>query len=432
MIIIFGFKKKNDTKSEKKQSPDKEEKNEIKDNTEKKKLKEKYGVMKEIPERIVEDSPEPLKHIVYPKEEGEAGLHDLILRIEKMDGKLDIIDRFRDDVNERITQLAEEIGELRTMIMERERSSDKISTEFEKVKDTVSGLEPVKIKTELDKKEKEILENKVKMESLETLVKALSEENKKFRELMDKIKSFENLTDISYDIDRKVSKIKEVKDHADMIASKVENIFSEVNEKMSELENQRDKIEKLDELTIEMTKMLDEVSVKLTKFVEKKDLKQFQKEIEEGLNKSKKALPTQPISRSISKPIPITKPTPMTRRVMPRTDLPQVYSQISKLKSVVDSQNVVINNIIQRLRKGEMKGQDQDIRNIMLSLRFYQIMNILLFVRKPEKIKDYLAEVREIGEEMKTNGIWNKEKESYMKSVLDRLSSNLGLIKDVT
>jgi len=425
--MIFGFKKKNDTKPEKKQSPDKEEKNEIKEKTEKKKLKEKYNVMKEIPERIVEESPEPLKYVVYPKEEGEVGLHDLILRIEKMDGKLDMIDRFRDDVNERVTQLAEEIGELRTMIMERERSFDKIATEFEKVKDTVSGLEPVKIKTELDKKEKEILENKVKMERLETLVKALSEENKKFREIMDKIKSFENLTDISYDIDRKVSKIKEVKDHADMIASKVENIFSELNEKMSELENQRDKVEKLDELTIEMTKMLDEVSVKLSKFVEKKDLKQFQREIEEELKKSKKPLPAQ----SISKPTPGTKPTPMLR-VMPRTDFSQVYSQISKLKSVVDSQNVVINNIIQRLGKGEMKGQGQDIRNIMLSLRFYQIMNILLFVRKPEKIKNYLAEVREIGEEMKTNGIWNEEKESYMKSVLDRLSRNLGLIRDVT
>ena len=58
--------------------------------------------------------------------------------------------------------------------------------------------------------------------------------------------------------------------------TKSENVFSELNRKVSELENQKEKIAKLDELTLEMTKMLDEVTLKLTKFVNKKDLKEFE------------------------------------------------------------------------------------------------------------------------------------------------------------
>ena len=425
MIVIFDLNKETDKKPEEKITQKKEDEVEQKEKTEDEELKEKYGVMKEIPERITEEEPEPFRHVVYPKEEGEAGLHDLILRIEKIDGKLDIIDRFRNDINERITQLAEEIGELRSMIMEREHSSDKIANEFEKVKDSVSGLEPMRLKNEFDKKEKEILENKVKIESLEALVKALNEENKKFRELMEKIKSFENLVDISYDIDRKVSKIKEVKDHADMIASKVENIFSELNEKMGELENQRDKITKLDELTIEMTKMLDEISIKLSKFIGKKDLEEFKKDVEEDWNKFKKSIQVKPVPM----PTTTTKQIPMQAMSLPSRNLTEVYSQISRLRSVVESQNTVINNILQQLDKQSVAGESQEIRNIMLSLRFYQIMNILLFVREPDKIKNYLIEIREIAEEMKNNGLWNEEKESYMRSILDKLSKKLELVR---
>jgi hypothetical protein len=426
-MIIFGLKKKTDTEPKEKKVPKKtESKVEPEEKTEEEKLKEKYGVTKDIPERLVKEEGETFKHIIYPKEEGEVGLYDLILRIEKMDGKLDIIDRFRNDMNERVTQLAEEIGELRTMILDRERSFDKISTEFEKIKDNVSDLEPGRIKGEFDKKENKILENKVKIEKIENLIKALGEENKKYRKLMEKIKSFENLMNISYDMDRRISKIEEVKNHADMIASKVENIFSELNEKVSELEGQREKIEKLDELTIEMTKMLDEISVRLSRFMEKKDLNEFKKDVEKEVDKLKKSLQVRvPIPTG---KIPVVKPSPVVQRIPPGSDLSQVYSQFSKLRSVVDSQNTVINNILQRIRTGGAESENQDLRNVMLSLRFFQIMNVLLYIKKPEKIKDYLIEIKELAEEMKSNGIWNEEKNYYMRGVLDKLSRSLGSV----
>jgi len=275
-------------------------------------------------------------------------------------------------MNERVTQLAEEIGELRTISMERERSFDKIKTEFEKINEIVSDFEPSRIRKDSEKKEKEILENSAKIEKLEFFLKALAEENKKFREMMEKIKSFENLVDISYEIDRKLSKINEVKDYADKIASKVESVFSELNEKVSDLEGEREKIKKIDDLTIEMTKMLDEVSIKLSKFASKKDLDQLKKDMEEDINKLITPLKGKPVSGKTVSTIPV--------------DTLKFSEEIEKMKIALQKQNAVIANLMNQLKVENIEtGETQSIRNIKLSLRFFQLMNILPLLRDTEK-----------------------------------------------
>jgi len=299
---------------------------------EEEKLKQKYGVMEKIPQRKVEE--EYTETTEVEEKKPEMSLSDLILRLEKIDGKIEVLTKFRDEMSERVTQLAEEIGELRSMLLERERSFDQVKTEFEKIKDSVNEIEPMKIIKELEKKEGEIMGNRAKIEKIELMIRELKNENAKFKNLLEKIKSFENLVDMYYDVSRRISQIKDVKDYTDKIASKVENIFSEMNEKLSELENQKEKIEKLDELTVEITKMLDEMSVKLTQFVKEKDLKDLKKTIEEDIDKIlKKRIPTVRVKGD--------------KWVQDR--LLELASQIAKLKSVVESQNSVIMNILERL-----------------------------------------------------------------------------------
>lgn len=297
-------------------------------------LKKRYEIMEEgIPQRRIEEVPTmPEKPI--EREGEEVRLSDLVLKLEKLDGRLEMLERSRSDANERITGLAGEIGELRTMILERERSIDKIATEFEKVRDTVEGLEPEEVKKTFEKSEEKVLKNMAKLERIENLVKALSEESKKYRRLMEKIKSFENIVDVSYDINRKVSEIRKTKDYADKIASKTESIFSELNRKVSEIENERERIEHLDKLTVEITKMLDELSVRLNKYVKEKDLKEFREEIKEDVGKLLKGkLPRVRIEGN----------------KWIQAKLSELSSDISKLKSVVESQNSVIMDIIERL-----------------------------------------------------------------------------------
>ena len=302
-------------------------------------LVKRYGVEEGIPKRRTTE--EITEGAEIEETEGEVKMSDLVLRLEKLAGKMDILDRSRNDMNDRLTHLAEEIGELRTMMMERERTFDKVKSQFELVRETVTDLRPQRLKKTFEKTEIDILENKAKIETLQTLLKALAEESRKVRRLMKKIKSFENLVDVSYEMERKISRINEIKNYADIVVAKVENIFSELNEKVSQLENQRERIEKLDELTIEITKMLDEVSVKMSKFVTEKDLKDFKKSLEEDLAKLPKGKP---------------QTVQITGNKWVQDSITELAHRISKLKSVVESQNEVINNIIDRL-EGTVKKQ---------------------------------------------------------------------------
>ncbi len=248
--------------------------------------------------------------------------------------------------------------------MERERSFSKMETEFENVKEAVSGLEPMRIKSAFEKRKMEILENKAKIEELETLVRALNEDVKKFRGILEKIKSFENIVDLSFDMDRKLAEVRDVKDYADKIAAKVEGIFSELNVKVSQLEGQRERVEKLDELTIEVTKMLDEVSVKLTKFVEEKDMKEMQKTMEENFKKMLES--KSPVVKVKGDEVVKTFQNKITQS---DSKITEISDRITKLKSVVETQNSVINNIIEYLQGGKQNTKSEKIEE---PLEIYQ------------------------------------------------------------
>lgn len=315
----------------------KEEKIELKETGEeisKEELESKYGEIKEeIPERTIEPAEEIENAGVknFKEEREELSLPNLLLRLEKIDGKLEILEKSRDELTERMTQLAEEIGELRSMFLERERSFDKMRSQFEKVYEIVTEIEPLKIRKEFERKEAEILKLNAKLEKVESLLKALREENTKFREFFEKIKSFENIVDIHAEIERKLSAMNEVKKYVARMASKVESIFSEVNQKVNELEDMRGKVEKLDELTVELTKMLDEVSIKLNKFLEKKEWKGFAKNVEKRLERLEKH--------------------EVLKVKGPEIDdaLKDLASKILKLKEIVEAQNNVIMSILERI-----------------------------------------------------------------------------------
>lgn len=364
--IRGAFKKSEESKKEEMEKTG-EKPEETKKLTEKKvegkkqELIEKYGVTKEIPEREVEEEREEVKPKEKVEELEEVKLPEIILRVEKIDGRLDALDDFRKDMNERIIQLAEEIGELRSTILERDKAFTRVEADAEKTLELVQDVEPGKIKRDIEKFEKENLENIAKIEKIENLVAELSKESKKFRDLMERIKSFENLVNISTEIQSKMSKIEEAKRYTDAIASKVESIFSETNVKLADFENQKDRINKLDELTTELVKTLDEVSIKLTRFVEKEKFER----LEDDLKKVKQVKGIEPLP------------------------------ELSELKSTIG-----------------------EILNTLSELKFVELLNIIPYMKDQSMMTSCLTELDGIVNEMKQKNIWDEDKERLLKDFL--------------
>ncbi|HDH91441.1 MAG TPA: hypothetical protein ENF38_00645 [Candidatus Aenigmarchaeota archaeon] len=247
-------------------------------------LKEKFGVMEKIPERPVEEEEEIEEELPEEKKE-EISLPELLLRIEKIDGKLEVIEGFRKGVDERIQQLSEEIGELRSMILEKERAMSEMETNIEKFMEQFSTIDIEKIRKMMEKRDAELMEIRANIEKLESSLNSLRSDVKKIEFLIDRIKNFENLVKLSKRMSDKLARMEDAHSYVSKLVGKVETIFMELSEKLSDVEAQKERIKKLDELATDIVRTLDETSAKFVNLVKKKELearlKEFEKKIRE-------------------------------------------------------------------------------------------------------------------------------------------------------
>ena len=243
------------------------------------------GKIKTIEEvRKVADLPAISKML----QEQRDSINQLSIVVEKLGGKfeleLELEEDSKKDINERISDLAEKIGELRSTVLERERFFDKMEVEFESIRDTVHDIKPERIQKQFEEKEKVMLKNQADIEKAKHLAENLNNEIKEYREIMNKIKSFENLIKTLNEIDEKVKLIEKTKQYTEQMTSKVETLFFELNKKLTLLTTHSDKIAFLEELTNDFVKSMDKNAMKIEKNVTKDELEEKFKKINKDMS----------------------------------------------------------------------------------------------------------------------------------------------------
>jgi len=213
------------------------------------------------------------------KGEEAVTVESLMLKTEKLDGKIAALDEAKARVDDRMMRMSEQIGELRTMLLDRERKFGVLEADFEMIKDVFEDVKPAEISKQLNEKDKMIAENTAKIEKLESMNFSMSKEVSEFRATMNKIKSFENLVDIATQINEKLAMIDESKKYSDRVAAKIETIFSDLNEKLREFTKTQATIQRLDEITKDLMISLDQAMVKIGNLAEKDEIKKIREEI---------------------------------------------------------------------------------------------------------------------------------------------------------
>jgi len=217
--------------------------------------------------------------IVEPKKEDEVEivkknedpLVDLTMRVDRIEGKLDIITTRLDAFSQNISDANDKIGDLRRMVIDREKTSSELEANFERVKMIVEDIDPERIARKFEKFEGEIEKQKGKIEKNETFLNKFGDRLKKIEDNFSKIKSFENLVNVTEEINKEIKKIKEDKRYTDKLAAKVEGIFSEMKKELSRIKKDRETISKVDELTNNMIKDLDMLKLRFEEQTLRKD-----------------------------------------------------------------------------------------------------------------------------------------------------------------
>ncbi|MBL7170060.1 MAG: hypothetical protein ISS48_03500 [Candidatus Aenigmarchaeota archaeon] len=227
---------------------------------EERKLKEEKGLEEEKIE-----SPEIASF------DGRLDKEKIIFMVEKLGQQVEFIKELKTGTDERIDKLSGELGELRSMFLEREKETKDALMEFEKIKSIMEDLEPNKIILKFQKIEKESLSRDAKLEKNEAHIGDIRKKAEKVQRLLDKIGNFENIIKIHNLMNDKLSKMNEKEKKVEVLSAKSENTYFEMEKRLNKIKNSLDNIERLEEITKDILKEIDLLKLKAESFVDEED-----------------------------------------------------------------------------------------------------------------------------------------------------------------
>jgi len=234
-------------------------------------LEERITILEDFKNQTLSSIEKLTKSVVELLQKKET-YENLVAEIEKIQGRLDVVNELKNQLTETTRTFSEEIGELRTMILDREKSFSKIEIGFEKINEIVKDIEPQTIRKNFEKKEQKILELEARIEKLERFSKEIIKQTEKVREVIEKVKSFENLVSVAERVKKYLRQAEETKNYADRIAGKVETMFEDMNNKVIDLDEKSAKLEDIDSLLKELVPTVDKLQIEVSNKADKEDV----------------------------------------------------------------------------------------------------------------------------------------------------------------
>ena len=132
------------------------------------------------------------------------------IELEKIKATIDAIKETKRSTDEMIQRMTEGMGELRSMVFQREGLFKDMESKIKRLEDDVSDLKPERIAKEFGKRDKNLQQNQMRLEKLENrtsnVLKILSD----IRNLLKSIGGLENIAKVSRSITDKSVKIDEI------------------------------------------------------------------------------------------------------------------------------------------------------------------------------------------------------------------------------
>lgn len=217
-----------------------------------------------------------LSEEIYKLKDKIDSLH---VDIDKIQGKIEIESDTFNSLNERISDLSEQIGEQRSTILSRERFFDKMELEFEQMKTDFLDMRPSKIQKEFEIQEENTLHNTSKIDRNTLQIQTIKKQLDQFEKSISKIKSFDSLFNVLEKLDSKIKKIEDAKRHIELLVNKSETIFIELKENRNKINSNETKLDDNMSISTDNTKDIDRLNVKVSNLVKKSDLDKINKDL---------------------------------------------------------------------------------------------------------------------------------------------------------
>lgn len=237
----------------------------------------------ELIKKNIEAQQAELEEKEASKKDDKDDLGDSKLGVEvtKVKAQVEGLNEQRQITNERFSRISEEIGEVRGMIMDTNKSVGNIESSAAKAIDLVESVRPDKLMLEVRKQDAKIESVKAGVESSETLMKDMMKEVKEMRKKMDFYKGVEQIAKLNEEIKSELIQIKKIESVIDKHSSKVETIYLEVEKKYAEFDVFNDAVKELKRNFDKTQNEFEKIKAKLEDKTDKKDFLKFTHKFED-------------------------------------------------------------------------------------------------------------------------------------------------------
>ena len=193
------------------------------------------------------------------------------IELTRIKAQLESLNEIRKANSERFSRVSEQMGELRGMIMDTNKTMSKIEVSATKAIDLVESVQPEKLMIEIRKQEGKAEALKANIESNEAMMRDLMEELKKIRQQMNFYKGIEQVIKLNEEVKGEILEIKKVEAVIERHADKSESIFLDLEKKYAEFDKFQRTIDEVEKTFHAMQGDFDNMKLQLSNKAEKKD-----------------------------------------------------------------------------------------------------------------------------------------------------------------
>jgi len=209
----------------------------------------------------------------------------------------------RKSFGERFERVSEQIGELRSMILERDKTIQEIELKALKAYDLVDSVHPEKIMSEVQRLDAKLEALKANIEGNEAIMDRVMDELKETKMKIEFFRGIEEIIKLSEEVKSELIEIKKIESKISLNTDKVETIYAEMRKNFQDLDAFNSELQEMKVASSQNTKDIIFVKDKISGFAEKEELEKLINKVQRYIE----ALKTLEKNSSLTKDIQTLK-----------------------------------------------------------------------------------------------------------------------------
>jgi len=234
------------------------------------------------------------------KKDENSKITKLSADLEKVKAGVEGFTEIRKSFTERFSRVSEQIGELRSMILERDKTIQEIELKAIKSADLVEAVHPEKIMTEVHKQEAKAEALKASLEGNEAIMDRVMNELKETKRKVEFFRGVDEIVKLSEDVKAELIEIKKIESRININTDKVETLYAEIRSKFKDIDGFKSELR---EKAVQIEQNIKDIiflKEKSTGLVDKEELEKTVDKVQRHIDTLKKIEKTSSLSKDIS------------------------------------------------------------------------------------------------------------------------------------